>query len=229
MTTLADSAALDAASMLSLLRDAAQGRVPERDLEDAQNPLKWATDWSRAVADAGATAALGEAVAVLVGSPHLSEVEVARAVQSATRTAPPEALWAGLRGHVEAGRAEAAVLVAQAAAQTHAAIAGLPLVLDAYVLALEPSTPDEARAWIMRAIGRADPDWILANPEWVLHPDPETARRRVADALGGLRSDRMAQQFDRLSAIATARGTPMPTAVSDTIAAMVKARSAAGL
>lgn len=39
----------------------------------------------------------------------------------------------------------------------------------------------------------------------------------------------MAEQFDRFSAIATARGTPFAPAVSETMAAMEKARRAAGI
>ncbi len=229
MTSLATASGPDASSIAALLRDAAAGHVPDRDLEVAQNPVKWATDWSRTLIEAGGGAALGDAVGRLLASGQPAEVELARAVQGATKVAAPAALWSALRAQVDAGRADAATLVAQAAAQTHAAQPGAPVALDAYALALDPATPDEARAFIMRTLGRADPDWILANPDWLLHADAEIARRRVADALGGLHSSRMAEQFDRLSAIATARGTPFAPAVAETMAAMVKARSAAGM
>jgi hypothetical protein len=222
-------APVDSASLLALLREAAAGRVPDHDLEYAQNPLKWASDFARGLAGGPDAPALSEAIAALLGASRLSEVELGRVLQGATRVAPAEAAWRALRSHVDAGRTPAAILVAQSLAQTTATNPDEPLDAEACALALDPATPDDARSWLMRVIGRADPDWVLSNPDWLLHPDPEVSRRRVADALGGLRSDRMAAQLDRLSALAAARGAPLAPAVIDTVSAMVKARRAAGL
>jgi hypothetical protein len=221
-------APVDPASLLALLRAAAAGDAPGCDLEHAQNPVAWACDLARRVAAGEGAPALAEAIGALLASPALAEVELGRALQGATRAAPAQAAWRALRGHVEAGRGPAALLVAQAAAQTCAGEGGAPLPAEAYPLALDPATPDEARAWVMRVIGRCDPGWVEAHPGWLLHPDPEVARRRLADALGGLPFDRMAAQLARLTALAAARGAPFAPAVTDTLQAMVHARRAAG-
>src|SRR4051794_10452144 len=96
----------------SILRDAAHGRVPIRDVEASQNPASWALALVRELAGGPLQAALERALVALVESSDQDEVGFAIQALRAAPIVNGDLLWELLFTHAAANQAALATMIA---------------------------------------------------------------------------------------------------------------------
>lgn len=213
--------------VLPILRAAAAGDVPVRDVWAAQNPDAWALAFARAAHASTLRPALATATATLVASPVLQEAQLGFSVQDSFGLVGDKALWSALFEHAGAGRTDQVLLAASAL--TAMAAVGRATV-DARVLdwLQQSDLAPQVRAELLALAGTQCLDWVLDHIA-VLQGDSDNQTLQFIGALvGSLGSEALAHFAGELQVRFAQAVTPLPTATVATLAAMVAARRRAG-
>lgn len=213
--------------VLAILRAAAAGDVPVRDVWAAQNPDAWALAFAHAVYESALRPALTAATEKLLASSVLHEAELGVSLQDRFGLVGENVLWSVLFEQAAAGRRDQVLLAASAL--TALAAVGRATVDDRVLAWLEqPELAPVVRKELLALAGTQRRDWLLDHIAVVQGAsDKETLHfiGAVAIALGS----EALESFARLLQVRfTEAGTPLPAETVATIAAMVAARRNAG-
>ncbi len=223
-----DATVISDTNLGSILRDAARGEVPVRDLDAALNPTGWALALAQAVAESSLRPSLKRALATLFQSDEGHDVALALAVHSSQPLVDADLLWEILFARSNAKRFE----LAGGAASALITLSGLgALTFDVRLRDLLASreTPRPLVDMLLVLAGGHDRPWLLRRAELLVGDSDDDTLNRIGQVASSLGSNALEEFAHALATGLAARGRPLAKSVTDVVASMVEARRRAGL
>ncbi len=218
-----EGATLREDNLLSILRDAAHGIVPVRDVEAAQNPTSWVLALVQTVAPSPLAGALTDALVALMRSADESEAALAVKAQSIEPLVDAAALWGVLFDQVAAGRLSIAETIAMALI-SQAGRGALPADPRLRDLLTRPGLSRSLFDELLTLAGVNERPWLLHHPELLRGDSDDDTKLRIANVAGTLDGDTLADFGSALEKEWASRGAPLSEPVRDMVAAMVRGR-----